>query len=63
VKTLDRRAIQAAQATRLLDGITTLSIDEIAVGRGQPTGTSRMPWMAPWAPSSCLWARAGRSRT
>jgi transposase len=35
VKTLDKRAIQAAQATRPLDGITTLGIDEIAGGRGQ----------------------------
>jgi transposase len=35
VKTLDKRAIQAAQATRSLEGITTLGIDEIAVGRGQ----------------------------
>jgi transposase len=35
VKTLDKRALQAAQATRSLDGITTLGIDEIAVGRGQ----------------------------
>jgi len=35
VKTLDKRAIQAAQATRSLDGITTLGLDEIAVGRGQ----------------------------
>ena len=35
VKTIDKRAIQAAQAARPLDGITTLGIDEIAVGRGQ----------------------------
>jgi transposase len=35
VKTLDKRAIQAAQAARSLDGITTLGFDEIAVGRGQ----------------------------
>jgi transposase len=35
VKTLDKRAIQAAQAARALDGITTLGFDEIAVGRGQ----------------------------
>jgi transposase len=35
VKTLDKRAIQAAQATRSLEGITTLGLDEIAVGRGQ----------------------------
>ena len=35
VKMLDKRAIQAAQATRSLDGITTLGLDEIAVGRGQ----------------------------
>ena len=35
VKSLDKRAIQAAQAARSLDGITTLGIDEIAVGRGQ----------------------------
>ncbi len=35
VKTLDKRALQAAQAARPLDGITTLGLDEIAVGRGQ----------------------------
>ncbi len=35
VKTIDKRAIQAAQAARPLDGISTLGIDEIAVGRGQ----------------------------
>jgi transposase len=35
VKTLDKRALQAAQASRPLDGITTLGIDEMAVGRGQ----------------------------
>jgi len=35
VKTLDKRAIQAAHAARPLDGISTLGIDEIAVGRGQ----------------------------
>jgi transposase len=35
VKTLDKRAIQAAQTARPLDGITTLGLDEIAVGRGQ----------------------------
>ena len=35
VKALDQRAIQAAQAVRPLDGITTLGLDEIAVGRGQ----------------------------
>ncbi len=35
VKTLDKRTIQAAQATRPLEGITTLGIDEIAVGQGQ----------------------------
>ena len=35
VKTLDKRALQAAQAARPLEGITTLGIDEIAVGRGQ----------------------------
>jgi len=35
VKTLDKRALQAARAARPLDGITTLGIDEIAVGRGQ----------------------------
>jgi hypothetical protein len=35
VKTLDKRAMQAAQTARPLDGITTLGLDEIAVGRGQ----------------------------
>jgi transposase len=35
VMTVDKRAIQAAQAARALDGITTLGLDEIAVGRGQ----------------------------
>ena len=35
VKTIDKRAIQAAQAARPLDGITTLGVDELAVGRGQ----------------------------
>lgn len=35
VKTIDKRAIRAAQAARPLDGITTLGIDEISVGRGQ----------------------------
>jgi len=35
VRTLDKRAIQAAHAARSLEGITTLGIDEIAVGRGQ----------------------------
>jgi transposase len=35
LKTLDTRAIQAAHAARPLDGITTLWLDEIAVGTGQ----------------------------
>lgn len=35
VKEIDKRAIQQAQAARNLEGITTLGIDEIAVGRGQ----------------------------
>jgi len=35
VKEIDKRAIQQAHGARDLEGITTLGIDEIAVGRGQ----------------------------
>ena len=35
VKTIDRLAMEAVQASRPLDGITVLGIDEIAVGQGQ----------------------------
>jgi transposase len=35
VKNLDKRALQSLQATRPLDGITALGIDELAVGPGQ----------------------------
>lgn len=34
VKMIDKRAIQQAQASRDLEGITTLGVDEIAVGKG-----------------------------
>jgi transposase len=35
VKTLDKLAMEAVQASRPLDGITVVGIDEIAVGKGQ----------------------------
>jgi transposase len=35
VKTIDKLALERVQASRPLDGITVLGIDEIAVGRGQ----------------------------
>jgi len=35
VKTLDKLALERVQASRSLDGITSLGIDEIAVGKGQ----------------------------
>ncbi|MBI3292905.1 MAG: ISL3 family transposase [Elusimicrobia bacterium] len=35
VKTIDKAAMQKAQAERSLDGITVLGTDEIAVGKGQ----------------------------
>lgn len=35
VKAIDKAALRATQAARPLDGIRTLGIDEIAVGRGQ----------------------------
>ena len=35
VKTLDKLALERVQASRPLDGITVLGIDEIAVGKGQ----------------------------
>jgi transposase len=35
VKTLDKLALERVQASRPLDGITSLGIDELAVGKGQ----------------------------
>ena len=35
VKTIDKLAMEAVQASRPLDGVTVLGIDEIAVGQGQ----------------------------
>lgn len=35
VKTIDKLALEKAQAERSLDGITVMGVDEIAVGRGQ----------------------------
>jgi len=64
VTRLDKRALQAAQATRPLDGITTLGIDEIAVGRGQTFWHLVHALDGPrGGPSACLRAKGGRRRT
>ena len=59
VKTLDKRAIQAAQAARALDGITTLGLDELAVGRGQTYWHLEHALDGPRGPE-CLFVGEGR---
>ena len=59
VKALDKQALQQAQATRPLEGITVLGADEIAVGPGQTYWTLLHALEGPRGPE-CLFVVEGR---